>query len=100
MGATNRATMKHAVPVMDSIYQSPVQLELLFGVLTLVIHKLVSSFSNRRRNPSRLPLPPGPKGYPLIGHALDIPTTQQWRTYAQWAKVYGEPLLYRRGQTQ
>ncbi|OCH88112.1 cytochrome P450 [Obba rivulosa] len=37
-----------------------------------------------------LPLPPGPKPLPFIGNALDVPVTLPWRTYAQWAKRYGD----------
>ncbi|KAF5327249.1 hypothetical protein D9619_004584 [Psilocybe cf. subviscida] len=46
------------------------------------------------RNPSRAPLPPGPKGYPLIGSVFDMPTSKQWLTYAQWAKVYGNVFSF------
>src|SRR5262245_29904407 len=39
-----------------------------------------------------LPLPPGPKPWPVIGNFLDFPPTNPWRTYAQWSKTYG-PFL-------
>ncbi|KIK70290.1 hypothetical protein GYMLUDRAFT_67518 [Collybiopsis luxurians FD-317 M1] len=35
------------------------------------------------------PLPPGPKGWPLIGNALDMPKTHAWRTFAQWGAKWG-----------
>ncbi|KAF9446837.1 cytochrome P450, partial [Macrolepiota fuliginosa MF-IS2] len=34
--------------------------------------------------------PPGPKGYPLIGSALDIPTHKAWLAYHDMFKVYGD----------
>jgi len=47
----------------------------------------------KTRNPRRLPLPPGPKGWPIIGNLFDIPKGNAWETYAEWGKVYGK-LLY------
>ncbi|OCH92626.1 CyP450 monooxygenase [Obba rivulosa] len=38
----------------------------------------------------QLPLPPGPKPWPLIGNALDVPSTFPWKTYAQWRQKYGD----------
>ncbi|KAF8891878.1 cytochrome P450 [Infundibulicybe gibba] len=38
----------------------------------------------------RPPLPPGPKGLPLLGNIRDIPSSRQWLAYTEWAKVYGE----------
>ncbi|KAF8898320.1 cytochrome P450 [Mucidula mucida] len=36
------------------------------------------------------PLPPGPKGLPLIGNVLDMPTEgKDWLTYAEWGRKYG-----------
>ncbi|KAI0041820.1 cytochrome P450 [Auriscalpium vulgare] len=35
------------------------------------------------------PLPPGPKGYPVIGSLLDFPTSQPWLTFAEWSKLWG-----------
>jgi hypothetical protein len=33
------------------------------------------------------PLPPGPKGFPLIGNLLDVPKRNAWETYSAWRKV-------------
>lgn len=49
----------------------------------------------RRRNPRGLPLPPGPKGYPLLGSALDIPSQRPWLTYTKWRKDYGASTFLR-----
>ncbi|CCM01203.1 uncharacterized protein FIBRA_03251 [Fibroporia radiculosa] len=36
------------------------------------------------------PLPPGPKGWPIIGNVLDMPSSYQWKTYTQWAEKWGD----------
>ncbi|KAJ6585742.1 cytochrome P450 [Mycena capillaripes] len=36
-----------------------------------------------------LPLPPGPKGWPLIGSALIWPKSHAWKTFARWGEIYG-----------
>jgi hypothetical protein len=36
-----------------------------------------------------LPLPPGPKGLPLIGNVLNMPKSHAWKTFAQWGDIYG-----------
>jgi len=38
-------------------------------------------------------LPPGPKGWPIIGNLLDMPLEYTWLTYTTWGKKYG-PLTY------
>lgn len=45
-------------------------------------------------NPRRLPLPPGPKRYPLIGSILDVPPSRPWLVYDEWFKTYGNRLLH------
>lgn len=42
----------------------------------------------QRRSP-KLPYPPGPKGLPLIGNIRDIPSRQEWLTYAKWSRDFG-----------
>ncbi|KAH9962375.1 cytochrome P450 [Russula dissimulans] len=39
---------------------------------------------------TRLPLPPGPKGWPLIGNLLDMPVANFVETYTEWAQKYGK----------
>jgi hypothetical protein len=38
---------------------------------------------------SHLTLPPGPRGLPLVGNVLDMPTSQEWKTFARWGEIYG-----------
>jgi hypothetical protein len=36
-------------------------------------------------------LPPGPRGYPIIGNVLEL-RTQQWLKFTEWRKQYGQGL--------
>jgi hypothetical protein len=48
----------------------------------------------RRENPNNLPLPPGPKSYPIIGSLFAFPRYKAWLEYDKWFKIYGKPLRF------
>ena len=73
------------VPVETYPYQI---LAALFFIL--LSRQLIKSKSG---NPKGLPLPPGPKGYPLIGSVFDMPINKPWLVYDEWFKKYGKSLI-------
>jgi hypothetical protein len=76
----------------------------MMGLLgTYPYHTLVALFlgymlfrqlkKGRNTNPNGLPLPPGPKGYPVIDNLFDMPIDKPWLVYDKWCKTYGEPFI-------
>jgi hypothetical protein len=58
-------------------------------VLAFLIVFGISYFSTRTKIPKGLHAVPGPKGLPIIGNALDLPTYPE-KQYMKWARQYGE----------
>ena len=54
--------------------------------IALLLWKYVTSRKQHR------PYPPGPKPKPIIGNALDLPTTNLANVYAAWGKKYNSKL--------
>jgi hypothetical protein len=66
----------------------------VIAVVIVVLHLLVSY------DPRRKHLPPGPKGWPIIGNSLQISLTNNpERTLIAWAKEYGEIFYANIGTT-
>ncbi|KAJ7159322.1 cytochrome P450 [Mycena crocata] len=59
----------------------PVVLSIALAPLVLV------AFLTLRRKPA--PLPPGPRGKPIIGNLLDVPFKNPWAVFEAWKRKYG-----------
>ncbi|KDQ54081.1 hypothetical protein JAAARDRAFT_196846 [Jaapia argillacea MUCL 33604] len=69
----------------------PTTLDILMGLAGIfLVNRLISS-------KGRPPLPPGPKGLPVIGNVFDMPKRQFWSAFKSWGEKYGKsPILYLR----
>lgn len=61
---------------------------LALAVLTGLFAFFVRFRVNGRR--SLAPFPPGPRGLPFIGNALDMPSSYPWETFSKWGKKWGK----------
>ncbi|KAI0049074.1 cytochrome P450 [Auriscalpium vulgare] len=65
----------------------------LAGIALWLLKSILSS------KPTSGPLPPGPKGLPLLANLLDLPQKEQWRTFVAWGRKYG-PIVHVRAVGQ
>jgi len=63
----------------------------LLTVLALIAYSYID---DRRRNPARLPYPPGPKGYPIIGNLLDIPNAFIYKRFREMSREINSDLIH------
>ena len=77
-----------SVPVLTLSCATMSQLD-TFAISATVV--LIFLYLKRKnvRSFSHLPLPPGPKGLPVIGNLRDMPTRFEWKTYHKWSKELG-----------
>lgn len=47
-------------------------------------------YKRQQKKNSSLPLPPGPKGLPLVGNVKDMMQKQLWYSVTRWGKEFGE----------
>ncbi|KAE9404451.1 cytochrome P450 [Gymnopus androsaceus JB14] len=59
-------------------------------LLDICVASLGLLFLRRIFGPKPSQLPPGPKGLPLIGNVLDMPTEKEWETFSQWGDAFGD----------
>lgn len=60
------------------------------NILALVVALVVVKYATRRRGR----VPPGPSRWPIIGNVLDMPSSHEWRTFAQWSEKWGKSILF------
>ncbi|KAF9522935.1 cytochrome P450 [Crepidotus variabilis] len=60
-----------------------------FHTLLVLVLGAIGLYYYIAKKQSRVRLPPGPKGLPIIGNVADVPTEQEWKTYAEWGRKWG-----------
>ena len=69
-----------------------------FSTMSLVVYVPLTfiAFWLLRRVTEKKPLGrpiPGPKGWPIIGNILDIPTELEYQVFSQWQRKYGKSRM-------
>ncbi|KAF9558962.1 cytochrome P450 [Agrocybe pediades] len=54
--------------------------------ILLLLYIIASSWRSYRRLRA---MPPGPRGLPILGNVLQMPSSQQWLKFSEWNKEYG-----------
>ncbi|KAF7371339.1 Cytochrome P450 [Mycena sanguinolenta] len=63
--------------------------------LIMTIAAIAVAYSLRKRRTP--PLPPGPRGLPIVGNILDVPTSHPWLSFAKLGEIWGAPLKLQTG---
>lgn len=82
--ALNRVEMG----LLQHLLEYPKSVTAALVLLQIFVRQWLQWRSSARAR-SGLPLPPGPKGYPIIGNMFDIPSTNPEKAYAAMSKQYG-----------
>ena len=78
--------MKTIAPILEAVNDHP-YISLVSAVLGCAT--LVRLARRRRSN-----LPPGPKGYPVVGNLFDLPPAHVWEKFGEFGEKYGAlPVL-------
>ncbi|KAK1671749.1 cytochrome P450 [Colletotrichum godetiae] len=82
---------------MISVHSTRLAAILLLLLAAAVTIHAIRTRRRRPRNPGTqrgLPLPPGPRGEPILGHLRIIPTNNPEYAYAAWSNEYRSDVLY------
>ncbi|EKM55885.1 uncharacterized protein PHACADRAFT_209397 [Phanerochaete carnosa HHB-10118-sp] len=66
-------------------------------ILVYISVALVCLWVLASRKRQRYRYPPGPKGLPILGNVLDIPTGYGWFAYRDWARQYDSDIIHLQG---
>ena len=74
--------MEALAPVLEAVNNHP-----YLSLASVIIG--CAALVRLARWPSRPRLPPGPRGYPIVGNLFDLPSTRPWEQFGAWGKQYG-----------
>ena len=74
--------MEALAPVLETVNNHP-----YLSLASVIIG--CAALVRLARWPSRPRLPPGPRGYPIVGNLLDLSSTQIWKQFGAWGNQYG-----------
>nr|BAK09500.1 cytochrome P450 [Postia placenta] len=63
---------------------------IIYAICVCILIFTAASWLRKQR--ARWPYPPGPSGLPIVGNTFQVPLTEQWLKYAEWAKTYGDVM--------
>ncbi|GJJ15253.1 hypothetical protein Clacol_009529 [Clathrus columnatus] len=63
------------------------------ALLSLAICSSFIAYRTLIKKHQPAPFPPGPKGHPFLANLTDMPQSQPWKTYTEWAERYG-PIVH------
>lgn len=80
--------MQHLLTSLDStIWKTGKRSIWLDGVAILVALYVLRRLMQSKKRPLH---PPGPKPWPILGNALDMPSSKEWLTFEKWGEEYGK----------
>ena len=65
----------------------------MFSIGAMLAGGLIVLYTARYFTSPYRRLPPGPRGYPIIGNVLELKSRQSWLKFAGWRKEYGQFVL-------
>ena len=74
--------METVAPVLDVVNNHP-----YISLASAILGCAALVYPARQRSRSRLP--PGPKGYPIVGNLFDLSATHVWEKFGAWGRQYG-----------
>ncbi|THU98377.1 cytochrome P450 [Dendrothele bispora CBS 962.96] len=75
------------------MFLSSTELKKLVQLIVLPIAIIILTRLIRGKRPGRAPLPPGPRGLPIIGNLLNGPPDFPWLAFSKWSEKYNSDIV-------